>query len=119
LAKVFVEDAEAKAGQWGAEKQFQGDPKHAKQTPILASFNAQCYYRIQEKVLEETNAANLEHSVQISRERAATKEACRLLMPAEPHRLLELHAQRLVETAHEEARLEQTEETYRMGGGRV
>ena len=61
---------------------------------------------------EETNTANFEHAVQISRERAATEEAGCLLMAAERQRLLELNAQRQAEAApREDARLAQNEES--------
>jgi hypothetical protein len=67
--EVFIEDADAEAteeqAQWGDEGQFEGD---AEQAVILDSFNMQRYRRIWEQVPVETNASNLEHVVQISRE---------------------------------------------------
>jgi hypothetical protein len=59
---------------------------------ILASFNAARDQWIEDQVLEETNAAILERVFEISRERAQTEEAARLLMAAVRQRLLELNA---------------------------
>jgi hypothetical protein len=54
--------------------------------------------------------ANFEQAVEISRQRAATEEAGRLLMAAERQKLLELNAQCRAEVAaREQARLAQNE----------
>ncbi|KAK1617068.1 hypothetical protein QYE76_022585 [Lolium multiflorum] len=111
--EAFIADMEAEAveqaAQWGEEEQFQGDQEQA---AILASFNTQCFRGLHEEEVEETNDANFEHVVEISGQRVATQEASCILMAAERQRLLELNAQRQVETAtHEQARLAQNEES--------
>jgi hypothetical protein len=58
-----------------------------------------CYKKIREKVLEEANTINFECVVEISRERAITKEACRFLMATEKQKLPELNAYHHAEVA--------------------
>jgi hypothetical protein len=69
---VFVTDAEAAVAQWGAVDQFRVDPEQA---AILALFNAQLFRRINKQALADIDTANYQHALEISRERAVTKEA--------------------------------------------
>jgi hypothetical protein len=97
--------------QWGEQLQVPADPEKA---AILVSLNTQHFWWKKEERDEFINDANLEHAVEISRHRAATEEAGRLLMAAERQKLLELNAQRQVEAfARKQARLAQTEESRR------
>jgi hypothetical protein len=112
--EAFEADAYAKAAQeaaqaqWGEEQPFHDDLELA---AILASFNTQCFRRLEEEVLEYVNDAHFEHAVEISRQQAATEEAGCLLMAAERQRMLELNAQHQAEAAaREQARLTQNEE---------
>jgi hypothetical protein len=93
--EAYVAEAEAKAAeeaaQWGEQPQAPADPEQA---AILASLNAQRYQRLREEEREFVNDANLEHVLEISRQRAATEEAGRRLMEAERQKLAELNAHR-------------------------
>jgi UDP-N-acetylglucosamine pyrophosphorylase len=76
--------------------------------------NVQPFRRLKEEQREFINDANFEHAVEISRQRAATEEAGRLLMAAERQKLIELNAQCHAEAfAREQARLTQNEVSRR------
>jgi hypothetical protein len=97
--------------QWGEKQQVHGDPEEA---AMLASYNTHRFPRLEDKQLEYINNANYEHAIEISRQRAATKEAGRVLMAAERHELLELNAPRQAEAAaREQSRVAQNEESRR------
>jgi hypothetical protein len=67
--------------------------------------NVQRFWRLNEEEREFVNDANLEHALEISRQRAATEEVGRLLMEAERQKLIELNAHRHAESfAREQAR---------------
>jgi hypothetical protein len=92
---VYVAEAEAEvaeeAAQSGEPPQAPADPEQA---AILASLNAQRYQRLREEEREFVNDANLEHVLEISRQRAVTEEAGRRLKEAERQKLAELNAHR-------------------------
>lgn len=76
--------------QWGEQPQGPADPEQA---AILASLNAQRFQRFKEEEREFVNNMNLEHALEISRQRAATEEAGRLLMAAERQLNAHRHAE--------------------------
>lgn len=92
---VYIAEAEAEAAEEAAQS---GEPPQApadpEQAAILASLNAQRYQRLREEEREFVNDANLEHVLEISRQRAATEEAGRRLMEVERQKLAELNAHR-------------------------
>ena len=103
----FMADAEAEVAeeemQWSSEEE---QPMDLEQAAILTSYNMARYQNLR----EETNEHILARVTQISRERAPTEEAGRLLMAAERHRLLELDSQRLAEAvSSQEARVARNE----------
>ncbi|KAK1694538.1 hypothetical protein QYE76_011235 [Lolium multiflorum] len=79
------------SAQSGEPPQAPTDPEQA---AILASLNAQRYQRLREEEREFVNDANLEHVLEISRQRAVTEEAGRRLKEAERQKLAELNAHR-------------------------
>jgi hypothetical protein len=85
------EEAAEEAAQSGEPPQAPADPEQA---AILASLNAQRYQRLREEEREFVNDANLEHVLEISRQRAVTEEAGRRLKEAERQKLAELNAHR-------------------------
>ncbi|XP_047083204.1 strigolactone esterase D14-like [Lolium rigidum] len=69
-------------------------PPDPEQAAILASLNAERFGTLKEEQREFINDANLEHALEISRQRAATEEVGRLLMEAERQKLASLNAHR-------------------------
>jgi hypothetical protein len=106
----FIADAETEVAeevaQWGEEQQVHCDPEKA---AILASFNAQLFWRPLEEHLEYGNDTNFKHTADISRQRVTTEEASHLIMASERQQLLEFNAQCQAKAAtREQARLPRT-----------